>query len=135
MKQVFILLVVFLATTANGQITVKDSTLKVVYANKTSNAAAPAWFINGKLSGNSLQATFDPEFIDSLHIVKGEIQIDGVQYNGQIHIKTKSSYNPKFITLTALKNKYTNLKNKSVVFMINENIINADYDKYIVDEN
>ena len=66
--------------------------------------------------------------------MRDNIQIDSVQYYGQVHIKTKSSCILKLISLTDLKDKYTNLKNKPVVFMIDGNIVNADYDKYIVDE-
>ena len=52
----------------------------------------------------------------------------------KFYIKTKSSYTLKLISLTDLKNKYTNLKDKSVVFMIDGSIINADYDRCMVDE-
>lgn len=58
-----------------------------------------------------------------------------IQYYGQIYIKTKSEYNLKLITLTSLKEKYTNLENQPVVFMIDGNIVNGDYDKFVVDEN
>ena len=34
-----------------------------------------------------------------------------------------------------LKYKYIKLKIRSPIFMINDNIIDADYDQYIVDEN
>ena len=39
------------------------------------------------------------------------------------------------ISLNDLKSKYTNLKNTPTIFMIDNEIINGDYDKYIVDEN
>jgi hypothetical protein len=111
-----------------------DTSLKVVYANKESNIKKPAYFLNDKLVSETLLGTLNPELIDSINVVKANIQIDSIQYFGQIHIKTKSGYNPKLISLTHLKDKYTNLKSKSVVFMIDGNIINADYDKYMVDE-
>jgi hypothetical protein len=112
----------------------KDTSLKVVYANKESNINKPAYFLNGKMVSEILLETLNPNQIESINIGKS-IQIDNIRYSGQIHVKTKSSYTPKLISLTDLKEKYTNLKNKSVVFMIDGSIINSDYDKCMVDEN
>ncbi len=113
----------------------KDPGLKVVYANKESNINKPAYFLNGKFVSETLLGTLNPNQIESINVVKDNIQIDNIQYSGQIHITTKSSYAPKLISLTHLKEKYTNLKNKSALFMIDGSIINANYDKYMVDEN
>jgi hypothetical protein len=132
MKQILFLFSTLLATAVYGQAETKDSTIKVLYTNKTNNLFQPAYFINGKFVG---QFSLDPKFIDDINVVKGEIQIDGIKYIGQIFIKTKSDYNPKLISLAALKDKYTNLKNMPVVFTIDGNIVNADYDKYVIDEN
>ena len=111
-----------------------DTVLKVVYANEGGQPNKPAFFINGKFVNETLLGTLNPSLIESINVVKDSIQIDDIRYHGQIHIKTKSSYTLKLISLTDLKDKYTNLKNKAVVFMIDGNIINADYDKYMVDE-
>lgn len=150
MKQFLMLSAIVLATTVYGQnsanktngLVIKpqqslttDTTLKVVYMTKSTSTQEPAYFLNGKFVDRSLLATLDPKIIDSINVAKGIIQIDSVEYNGQIYIKTKSSYNPKLISLTNLKDKYTNLKNKFAAFMIDGNIVNADYDKYMVDEN
>ncbi|MFT4155828.1 hypothetical protein [Parafilimonas sp.] len=136
MKKIFILFSMLAAIAGYGQNNAGDSTLKVVYANTINNAVQPALFINEKLMGSSsAPSILSPNLIDSLYIIKGEVEIDGVKYNGQVHIITKSSYNPKLITLTALKDKYTNLKNKPALFMVNGNMINADYDKFAIDEN
>lgn len=110
----------------------KDTSLKVVYTNNESNAHKPAIFVNGKFVS---AIVVRPNQIESMNIVKDNIQIDNIQYYGQIHIRTKSSYTPKLISLTDLKEKYTHLKNKPVVFMIDGSIIHADYDTYMVDEN
>ena len=150
MKQFLMLSAIVLATTVYGQnsanktngLVIKpqqslttDTTLKVVYMTKSTSTQEPAYFLNGKFVDRSLLATLNPKIIDSINVAKGIIQIDSVEYNGQIYIKTKSSYNPKLISLTNLKDKYTNLKNKFAAFMIDGNIVNADYDKYMVDEN
>ena len=111
-----------------------DTNLKVVYANKESQINKSAYFLNGKLVNETLLGTLNPIQIESINVVKDSIQINNIQYYGQIHIKLKSSYTLKLISLTDLKDKYTNLKSRSVVFMIDGNIINADYDSYMVDE-
>lgn len=149
MKRIFILVFFLVTTNAFGQtktdkanvfvITPKqpletDTTIKVIYADKTTSTPSPAWFLNGNFI-SPLQGVLNPTFIDSINVVNGIIQIDNVQYNGQIHIKTKSDYTPRMISLTDLKEKYITLKNKPTIFLIDGNLVNADYDKYMVDEN
>ena len=111
-----------------------DTSLKVVYTNKESPTRKPAYFLNGKFVNETLLVTLNPMQIESINVVKDSIQFDYIRYYGQIIIKTKSSYTLKLISLAELKDKYTNLKSKPVVFMIDGSIINADYDKYMVDE-
>jgi hypothetical protein len=112
-----------------------DTSLKVLYANDESQINRTAYILNGKFISETLLRTLNPMQIESINVVGDSIQFNNIRYNGQIKIKTKSSYILKLISLTELKNKYTNLKSKSVVFMIDGNIINADYDKCMVDEN
>lgn len=133
MKQIIVLLFVFAAFTTYAQ--TNTDNIKVIYANKLKQGQQPAYFVNGKFLSNLSTTALAPDAIDSIHVVKEKIQVDGITYNGQIHIKTKSDYQPKLISLSALKEKYTDLKSKSAVFMIDGNIVHADYDKYMVDEN
>lgn len=148
MKQIFILTLSFLAINAFGQSPINksngtddvskkilntDTLLKVVYAEKTNKTRTPAYFLNDKFVSQSL--LLNPNLIGNIKVVKENIQVDNVQYYGQIHIKTKNNYSPKIISLTNLKDKYTNLKDKATIFMIDGNILDADYDKYLVDEN
>jgi len=132
MKLILILSATLLATVSFGQTNTNDTTIKVIYSNKISKSPAPAFFINGKFVLNPL---LSPKHIDSISVVKSEILIDSIKYSGQVYIKMKDAYAPKLISLNALKNKFTDLKDKPVVFMIDDNIVNADYDKYVVDEN
>ena len=37
--------------------------------------------------------------------------------------------------MTELKNKYTNLKGKPVIFVLDGNFVTADYDNYLINEN
>src|SRR5690606_35814789 len=99
---------------------VYNSTIKVIYADNLHNGKNPAWFINGNFVANPL-TTLNPQMIEDIHIIKTDSIIDGTKYYGQIYIKTKNEYNPKLITLTSLKSKYTNFGNQPVVFMIDGN--------------
>jgi hypothetical protein len=153
MKPLFILLLVLAATISFGQITndkapcilvetgknpIRDTTLRVVHVDRNKVERQPAFIINGKYVMNqSFISGLDPKWIEKIEVLKGDTMINNVRYYGQIHIKTRSdyNYNPKAISLTELKNKYTEFKGKPVIFMIDGNIVNADYDNYVIDEN
>jgi len=110
-----------------------DTIPTVEYDNTKYDGLQPAYYINRKLANSSL-STLDPQSIDSIYVEKKDIEIDNKKYYGQIYIKLKKEYTPKLISLTDLKQKYTNLKNGITVFMIDDKIIKEDYDQYIVDE-
>jgi hypothetical protein len=133
MKHILLLASIAFSTTMYAQNST-DSSIKVTYTNKLKLATQPAFYLNDKFIGSS-PSGLNPNMIESITVRKGTVTIDGIQYNGQIFVKTKAAYAPKLITLNELKFKYTNLADKSAVFMIDGDIINADYDKYLVDEN
>ena len=152
MKLLFIFLVMFAATNSFGQITNgktpgiiladtgknpnRDTILRVIHVDRNKVERQPAFIVNGKYVMNqSLLNSLNPNWIENIQVAKGDTIINNVQYIGIIRIKTKSDYNPKTISLTELKNKYTEFKNKPVIFMIDGNIVNADYDNYVIDEN
>jgi len=152
MKQLFIFLLVFATTNSFGQITNgktpgiilvdtgknpnRDTTLRVIYVDRNKVERQPAFIVNGKYVMNqSFISSLDPKWIEHMEVVKGDTLINNVRYYGQLHIKTRSDYNPKIISLTELKNKYTEFKGKPVIFMIDGNIVNADYNNYVIDEN
>jgi hypothetical protein len=112
-----------------------DTIPEVSYVNSTGSDRSPAHYINGKLVNETVLKTINPLLIDSVNVVKQDIEIEGKKYFGRIHIQMKKDYNPKLISLTDLKLKYTNLTNDSSVFMINDEFISGNYSKYIVDEN
>jgi len=151
MNKLLILLLLFAATNSFGQkidsktsgmlagTTINpesDTALRVIYADKKKPERQPAFFINGIfVMTEPLLYSLDPKRIENLEVVKGDTLINHIQYNGKIYIKTKSNYSPKAISLTELKNKYTDFKGKPVIFMIDGDIVNADYDNYMIDEN
>jgi len=132
MKQFLLLLLIASGTTTYAQ-TSNDSTIKVIYHNKLKLDTPPAFYLNGTFIGGSLPG-INPNTIESIDVLKGTDTVNGIQYNGKVLIRTKVGYTPNLITLNELKFKYTNPSDKSVVFMIDGTIINADYDKYLVDE-
>ena len=120
-----------------NQITVSenDTIIKVVYKNEIKNDKKPAYFINGKLANESIIRCINPNEIETVNVEKENIEIENVKYYGKLYIVTKSTYKPKFISLNNLKLKYTNIKENSIIVQIDDEIMNVDYDKYLVDEN
>ncbi len=111
-----------------------DSVPMVEYITLDKAANDVAYFINGDFFGAFILKTIDPKSIDKIEVVKQEIEVNGATYTGQIHIKLKKEYKPEYISLNDLKAKYTTLPDFPVLFMIDDEIINADYDKFLVDE-
>jgi hypothetical protein len=151
MKKIFFISVILLTLNTFGQIksekvnglkivkqetvSENDTIISVNYINKIESDRKPAYFINGKLTNESVLKTLNPNEIETVNIEKGNIEIENVNYNGKLYIVTKSTYNPKLISLNNLKIKYTSIKENSTIFKIDNEIINADYENYIVDEN
>lgn len=133
MKHIIAFSFLLIATSTYGQTPKSDSTIKVIYAEGHQKYKNPAWFINGNFIANPV-SILNPKMIEDISIIKRDSTIEGNTYNGQLYIRTKNAYQPALISLTALKNKYTKLGKQAVVFMIDGNIINEDYDKFLVDE-
>jgi hypothetical protein len=112
-----------------------DTIINVVYKNEIENNKKPAYFINGILINEGILRTINPNDIATVNVEKENIEIENVKYYGKLYIVTKSTYKPKFISLNNLKLKYTNLKDNSTIFQIDNEIINANYESYLVDEN
>lgn len=150
MKQLLLFAPTIIATTTFGQanngkaseaflnktkVQESDTAFRVIYIDKNKLNQHPAYFINGRLIMNpSLLSNINPQNIENIKVVKRDTLIYNILYRGQFYIVTKEDYSPKFITLTELKNKYTNLKAKPVIFMLDGNFITADYETYMVDE-
>ena len=125
--------------TANEQAAIKEATIRVIYADKTKKKRSGREYeeyINNILDGNSIDG------FDLSGIEKDEIEdINIISYPGrdtglaQMHITVKNNYLAKPISLTEVKNKYTNLGNRPAIFFIDETLIEGDYDKYMTDEN
>lgn len=120
--------------TGTRKTTEPDTIIRVVYIDKSVSEKKPAFYLNGQFVCATLLKTLNPDFIEGINVEKQEIEIEGIKYYGRILINTKSTYKPKLISLNDLKLKYTDLKSTSTIFMIDNEIINEDYDKSLVDE-
>ena len=133
-KTLFITLLL-LAINCFGQVrTENDTIIKVVYKNEIENNKKPAYFINGKIFNESILKTLNPNEIATVNVEKMDSEIDNVNYFGEIKIETKSNYNPKLISLNNLKAKYLKFKENQTIFKIDNEIVNEDYDNFMVDE-
>jgi hypothetical protein len=151
MRQILIITMAFFTLNAYGQIknlevpqvkntntqfvSQNDTVLKVVYVNSHDSERSPAYYLNGQFVNETILKTLNPNAIDNIRVEKQEIKVETQKYYGQIFINTKGDYRPILISLSDIKSKYTNLKNTPTIFMIDNEIINGDFDKCIVDEN
>ncbi len=147
MKSLFTFLITILTFHSFGQVQnpklqnlkvstfhVNDSILKVYYDTTLLAVPNQAFIINGQFLSSF--STINPNLIESIDVIKRDTTIAHVQYYGIIKIRTKPDHNIKPISLTQLKLKYTNLKNNTAVFIVDNQIINTgDYGNYFVDEN
>ena len=151
MRQVLIIAMAFFALNAFGQInnlkvpqvkslniqtvSQSDTVLKISYVNSNKSERSQAYYLNGQFVNETFLKTLNTNVIENIRVEHQEIEVESQKYYGQIFIITKGDYKPKLISLNDLKSKYTDLKNAPTIFMIDNEIINGDYDKCIVDEN
>lgn len=103
---------------------------------KWNSLPQPVFYLVNDLTFNSeMLVTIDHGKIETVRVRKDPFEKDGIQYNGTISIKLKSDYEPNFITLQDLALKYFKVAPDSLIFQINENVINSDYSKFYIDEN
>ncbi|MBP6128091.1 hypothetical protein [Flavobacterium sp.] len=150
MKKIVFIITLFIAINSFGQINAEknnglkitnqaavsenDTIIKVYYENQLENNIKPAYFVNDKLVNESVLKTLNPNEIDNVKVEKEDIEIDNVKYYGKILVETKSTYSPNFISLNNLKTKYTNIKEHKIIFKIDNEIVNENYNNFIVDE-
>jgi len=149
MKIKLLITFAFLSITTFGQIigkvkglnitkteTINDTVIKVIYKNGRlfGNQQPPAVFYNEKLVSYSLLSTINPESISTINVIKKDTIIDSVKYNGKIMIQGKTNGNHNYMTLNEFKMKYVSPSDNFPVFQIDGDIIDNDYDTYLIDE-
>ena len=150
MKQSILFLFMALATLSYGQIQTgelggvsilnkekyqaKDSIPKVIYLSQGRSAPSPLYFLDGVQVNEYAIKTLDPNQIKEIEVVKNDPSLGAGAEHGVIFIKTKEGYTPSYISLNALKEKYVKISSWPTIFLLDGQVINADYDQYVVDE-
>jgi hypothetical protein len=114
--------------------TLNDSLPQVIYKNTQGTQRAPAYFVNGLEVGETALKSLDPEQIASIDVRKKQETTDNIPDYGRVSITMKEGYQPRLISLNALKSKYTTIKDGPVLFMMENDIVRGDYNKNLVDE-
>jgi hypothetical protein len=112
-----------------------DTSFKVTYGNKSDTTLRPAIYLDGKHIYSSITTTLNPKIIANIKVEKKYIELNGIKYYGQIFIETNKDYKFDFVSLTELKSLYAELKDAPTLFMIDNQLIKDNYDKYILDQN
>ena len=115
----------------------ENDTVPVVVNLKEGNKGTNVLFyLNEEVVDGQIINAINPNQIEEVKVEKESVLFNEVNYDGIIYIQTKENYTPKFLSLNELKEKYLNLPEEtSTLFMLNDKIINTDYDSFIVDEN
>lgn len=140
MKKFIIIIVSILTANAFGQtenlkaISEQDTIIKVVHIIKF-KGAKPAYYLNGDLINQSVLNFLDPNKIENIKVQKGEIEIGNTKYLGKIVIETKNNYQPNLISLDELRKRYTTVEKNSAIFQIDNEIVDSNYETYLIDKN
>ena len=118
----------------------ENSEIKVFYSDKSSEFHSdkkPAGiFVNDKFVGNQEVLNFiNQDKIETIKIEKEKFEMNGTEYYGKIYIKMKSDYNPKFLTLKKLSEKYLKLNENPTIYQIDEKVLDKSSNEILVDEN
>ena len=117
----------------------ENSEIKVIYNDslKTlhSKNKPVGIFVNGIFLNENLISAINTNKIETMKVEKDSFEKNGKEYFGKIIIELKSNYKPNFISLKELASKYLTLDTNPIIFQIDENVINQDYNEYAVDEN
>lgn len=116
---------------------VESDSIPEVYDTRrqTDNTDRTAFFINDQFVSGGAVPIINPAVIEKLDVIKDFIELEGSIYESQIRIAVKSDYFARLISLNNLRSKYTNLNQQTAIFTVDGHIVNADYDKFLIDEN
>ena len=117
----------------------EDSELRVIYKDsllKQYHGRNLAYFVNGiHIKNETAIRTLNPKRIESVDVEKENFKVDCKEYYGKVIIKTKESYEPNFMSLKELINKYLPTEINPVIFQIDDTIVDYNENEYLVDEN
>ena len=118
----------------------ENSEIKVIYSDKSnqfhSDQKPAGIFVNDKFFGSQEALNFiNQDKIETIDIERENFKINNTEYYGKIFIKMKSDYNPKFLTLKKLTEKYLKLNENPIIYQIDEKVIENSKNDFLVDEN
>ena len=114
---------------------VNDTVINVSYISKPVSERNPVYYLNDRLVDGTTIRTINPKSIESINVIKKNSEMNNDKKYGEIHIKMKTGYAPKLLSLNDLKLKYTDVRDNPTIYLIDGEFINGDYDKCMVDEN
>ena len=107
----------------------------VVYREDTMNNNT-LWYLNGQVIDQQVLSTIDPSKIEEVKVDKRIVEFNEILYGGIIYVITSEDYSPKLISLNNLRAKYLNMPDSiSTLFLLDGEVVNMDYDEFVVDEN
>jgi len=112
----------------------KASDIKIIYKDQSkhhSQNKPVAYFVNRSFVGANV--IFNPNDIKSVRVEKGTFEKNGKSYFGKILITTKPDSHPDFISIRKLTS--LTYDKSPILFQIDENVIDQDYNDYFVDKN
>ena len=128
MKKTFILFIYLICICS-----IFGQNIKVEYNRNIVKQKSLLYVVNGVNCG---QFFFEMKDVENIDIIHKDALVNEKEYDGIILIILKDrNHKPQPISLENLKNKYTDLENKPVIFMINDNLIKEKAENYFVDEN
>ena len=135
-KAILILMALFVTLNTYSQKNIgKKSTseIKIIYKEqvKQQTQKPPAYFVNGDFMGKKV--LFNPNSIKSIRVEKEAFEKNGKIYFGKILITTKPDSHPEFISIRKLTS--LTYDKSPILFQIDENVIDQDYNDYFVDKN
>lgn len=129
----------YLIDLRNNQFDIDELNIPITDNTQTepNSIKKPLVTLNGNLLVNEsflFDDVLNKDLIDSAFYMNSII-MDDIVYAPYINITLKDNYIPKAISLFAIKEKYTNLKDQPAIFQINKRtIITQEYDDFMVDE-
>jgi len=112
----------------------KASDIKILYKNQSkyhSQNKPVAYFVNRSFVGANV--ILNPNDIKSIRVEKEAFEKNGKTYFGKILITTKPDSHPEFISIRKLTS--LTYDKSPILFQIDENVIDQDYNDYFVDKN
>lgn len=111
-----------------------DDTVISVTSGKTERSGLPvAIFINGVFQNVLLEGGIDKEKIERIMVIHDTIELNNNHYYGRVMIDLKDGYLPKFISVSDLVFKHTNLDRIPDIVMLDDEIISCDISECTVD--